>query len=368
MRGSAPGAPLRAMVSVTTIWIVARVISWHGASHLPEELAIPDPSRNARQVEMQAKILPPAVVRKPVPGEGAKLRRPVPNIEFGVDTGVMPTLPNAGSSPTHSQRWPYSPGFQTFFLPAALRRSGAGSNPATKTIPRFPDPPPSSHFKRLAGYFWIHARQTSGAKQGAPREPGGAAANGRYGGSQAGAIFSYHLFDQPGPDLALYGRLSAALAPVREGEIALGGRIRPLRGLPLAVHAEQRFGADAGGAAGTAFFVTAGTGPNPIVDRLALETYGQAGYVLGRNETYFFDGTATLEHPLAESDGRRVAVGAGLWTGGQRGIRRLDAGPRASLHVSTGTLSTRIAIEGRFRVAGNARPGSGAALTVSTSF
>jgi len=99
-----------------------------------------------------------------------------------------------------------------------------------------------------------------------------------------------------------------------------------------------------------------------------LETYAQAGYVLGRNETYFFDGSATVQRPIADSDGRRLLAGAGLWAGGQRDIHRLDVGPRVSLDLPSGTSSTRISIDARVRVAGNARPGSGAALTVATSF
>ena len=99
-----------------------------------------------------------------------------------------------------------------------------------------------------------------------------------------------------------------------------------------------------------------------------LETYGQAGYVLGRNRTYFFDGSATVQRPIADLGDPKLSVGAGLWTGGQRDIRRLDIGPRASLELPMGGLLTRIAVDGRVRVAGHARPGSGVALTVSTSF
>jgi len=104
------------------------------------------------------------------------------------------------------------------------------------------------------------------------------------------------------------------------------------------------------------------------VDRFALETYAQAGFVLGRNETYFFDGSATVQRPIAEFGGRRLSAGAGLWAGGQRDIHRLDVGPRVSLELPVGNSLTRVAVDMRVRVAGNARPGSGAALTVSSSF
>ena len=263
---------------------------------------------------------------------------------------------------------PYSDAVDGFVLPASIGGPGGDSGDRATTIPRFPDPPRSRRGNNLAAYFWVHARQYSGAHQELRDVQGRSIANGQYGGSQAGVILSYRLFNRPDPEISLYGRLSAALAPVSQEEIAAGMRIRPVRKVPLAVHAEQRFDAGSGRAAGTAFYATGGTGPDPIVERFALETYAQAGYVLGRNETYFFDGSATVQRPIADFDGRRLSAGAGLWAGGQRDIHRLDAGPRVSLELPLGTSLTRIAVDARVRVAGNARPGSGAALTVSTSF
>lgn len=224
------------------------------------------------------------------------------------------------------------------------------------------------HSGKWGGYFWIYARQGSFAGQIGPGTGKRSQSNGQYGGSQTGAILSYHLPDMPFPDISLYGRLSAALDPWSEQEFAFGTRIRPVRSLPVALHLEQRLDAGSGGNSGTAIFVTGGTGPDQIVERFALETYAQAGYVLGRNETYFFDGSATVQRPIAEFDEKKLSVGAGLWAGGQRDITRLDIGPRASFDLPVGSVMTRIAVDGRVRIAGSARPGNGAALTVSTSF
>jgi hypothetical protein len=134
------------------------------------------------------------------------------------------------------------------------------------------------------------------------------------------------------------------------------------------LHAEQRFDAARGRESGTAFFVTGGTGPEPIAERWTLETYAQAGYVLGPNETYFFDGAATVQRPIAGLGSARISVGPGAWAGGQRNIRRVDVGPRIDVAVPVIGHSARIALDWRIRVAGNARPGNGAALTVSTGF
>jgi len=276
---------------------------------------------------------------------------------------------SAASLSLHRHRLgPYSDAIGGFVLQASFRGSGGDSGDRTTTIARFPDPPRSLRGNNLAAYFWVHARQDSGAPQELRDSQGRSIANGQYGGSQTGVILSYRLFDRPAPEISLYGRLSAALAPVSQEEIAVGMRIRPVRKVPLAVHAEQRFDAGSGRPVGTAIFATGGTGPDVIVDRFALETYAQAGFVLGRNETYFFDGSATVQRPIAEFGGRRLSAGAGLWAGGQRDIHRLDVGPRVSLELPVGNSLTRVAVDMRVRVAGNARPGSGAALTVSSSF
>ena len=58
----------------------------------------------------------------------------------------------------------------------------------------------------------------------------------------------------------------------------------------------------------------------------------------------------------------------GVWSGGQTGAARLDLGPRASLRVATGPATSRLALDWRFRVAGNARPASGPTLTISAGF
>lgn len=369
MSGSAPGAPLRAMASVTVIWIVARVISWHSPANISWPPVTSVDGRTLRHAAgPETKKLRQAALSEPVHEQKARSRPHVRYVRGSATTGAMPMQPAVSAYPSRPAPWPYPVEIRDFFLQAALRPPGTNPNEAAIAIQRFPNSSPASRNNRLAAYFWIHARQKSGAKQGFQGKSGRSAANGQYGGSQAGAILSYRLSDEPDPDMALYSRISAALAPVSQREIAVGARIRPLRNLPLAGHAEQRFDADGGSVAGTAFYMTGGTGPEPVVGRLMLETYAQAGYVLGRDETYFFDGSATVQRLLAESAGQTLAAGAGLWAGGQRGIRRLDVGPRASINLTSGSQSTRIAIDGRIRVAGNARPGSGAALTVSTSF
>lgn len=64
-----------------------------------------------------------------------------------------------------------------------------------------------------------------------------------------------------------------------------------------------------------------------------------------------------------------MRLGAGVWAGGQNGAVRLDIGPRVSIPLNLGkSVSSRIAIDWRMRVAGNASPASGPALTIASSF
>jgi hypothetical protein len=62
-------------------------------------------------------------------------------------------------------------------------------------------------------------------------------------------------------------------------------------------------------------------------------------------------------------------IGAGIWGGVQKGAARLDAGPSASVAMPLGRgTNGRIAIDWRFRLAGEAVPDSGPALTLSAGF
>ncbi|VVT20968.1 hypothetical protein SPHINGO361_150133 [Sphingomonas sp. EC-HK361] len=60
--------------------------------------------------------------------------------------------------------------------------------------------------------------------------------------------------------------------------------------------------------------------------------------------------------------------GLGAWGGAQREASRLDIGPSIVALVPVGRQRARLTIDWRQRVAGNARPGSGLALTIGADF
>jgi hypothetical protein len=194
----------------------------------------------------------------------------------------------------------------------------------------------------------------------------GGAVGGTYGASQAGAVLRYRLAPSDWHRPTLYLRGTAALNGVREQEAALGASARPFGEVLMVAVVELR-----------ATRNNNGTGPRPAVaviselppqalpSGLQAEVYVQAGYVGGRDASAFVDGLVRLDHKLAT----RLRVGAGAWGGAQENASRLDLGPTASITLSLGNFAgARLGLDWRFRVAGDASPDSGAALTLSAGF
>ena len=97
---------------------------------------------------------------------------------------------------------------------------------------------------------------------------------------------------------------------------------------------------------------------------LRAEGYAQGGWVGGRYATAFADGQARVTHGAITAGPARLRVGAGAWGGAQKFAERFDVGPTLTADLA----SVRLALDYRMRVAGNARPGNGLALTLSTGF
>ena len=93
------------------------------------------------------------------------------------------------------------------------------------------------------------------------------------------------------------------------------------------------------------------------------EGYAQGGWVGGRYATLFADGQARITRAVPV--GRvNIAVGAGVWGGAQKFAERVDVGPTIAL----ATAHSRLSLDYRAKVTGNASPGDGLALTLSTGF
>jgi len=82
----------------------------------------------------------------------------------------------------------------------------------------------------------------------------------------------------------------------------------------------------------------------------------------------FFDAQARASREIALLGNKPLKFGGGVWAGGQEGVTRLDIGPTIGTVIQVGEASMRVDADWRFRIAGDAAPASGPALTLSTSF
>jgi len=137
----------------------------------------------------------------------------------------------------------------------------------------------------------------------------------------------------------------------------------PFRSIPVALTIERRqaIGKLGGGRSAFAMFLEGGVYQRPIAWGFSLDGYAQAGVVGMRHRDLFADGGATLTKPLFG----RYAAGFGVWGGVQPGLYRVDAGPRVSMRVRH---NMRVHLDYRYRVAGNAEPGSGPVITLAGDF
>lgn len=184
------------------------------------------------------------------------------------------------------------------------------------------------------------------------------ASGGSLGASQAGSRLTYNFTRQ----ISATFRTSSDVGR-RGGEVAAGVRIQPVAGIPLWVDAErrQRVGRFGGGRTAFALFFETGVYDRPMPLHFLLDSYLQGGIVGVRKRDKFVDGALTLTRPIY----KQFSAGFGVWGGAQPGLYRVDVGPRVSMRVRK---NLRVHFDWRQRVAGNATPGSGPAVTLAGDF
>ena len=199
----------------------------------------------------------------------------------------------------------------------------------------------------------------------------GLATAAQYGGSQSGIIATYRVNKGNKTRLSLLARAAISPANRNDREIAIGLRWQPGNRFPITLSAERRFRQSARDA--TAIYVAGSVDKLPLAAKFRLSGFAQGGLVstgsLSKHRsTPFLDAGLRAERDVATLHPAKFAIGAGAWAGGQRGTRRLDFGPTLSADIGIAKTNLRLNADWRFRVAGNASPGDGPTLTISTGF
>jgi hypothetical protein len=188
--------------------------------------------------------------------------------------------------------------------------------------------------------------------------PSSLANGGQLGGSQAGARLSYNFTRQ----IAASFRTTSDVGR-RGAEVAGGVRIQPVGSIPLWFTAErrQRVSQCCTGRNAFALFAESGVYQRPLPWDFELDAYLQGGVVGFRTRDLFVDGGMTFTRPVY----RQFSAGLGVWGGAQPGVYRVDAGPRVTMKVRN---NIRVHVDWRQRLAGNAMPDSGPAITLAGDF
>lgn len=214
-------------------------------------------------------------------------------------------------------------------------------------------PPPVPGRSRWSASVWLHLRRGGGGA-------GAIGPGGTLGGSQAGLRVNRRIAD----GVAVSARAYLPLGAPEAAEAALGIDWQPLPDLPVHLLVERRQALGEEGRSAFSATLYGGVHDAPLPGGFRLHAYAQAGIVGLRARDPFAEGAARIVLPL----GGGVEAGAGAWAAVQPGAARVDAGPHLSVRLPGGPSGPRLAAEWRFRLAGDAAPASGPALTLAADF
>jgi hypothetical protein len=328
------GRPLKFLAVLLGGWITARaVLLWPPVVATMDRMVLversPPPVVAMAVITLQPQSAPRVSLR--VPAHGHRVAIQLPGRQTVTEKAIAVTdVPN----PAHA---------------------GVGP-PPREPPPGAPTGTPGNRLSRWSASAWLVVRD-NGAATLAP--------GGTLGGSQAGLRIAYRpLRDAP---VALFGRLSRPLQ-TPGAEAAIGIEAQPFAAIPVRAAIEQRFALEQGAAEGTAVSLVGGVSDVRLPAGLLLDGYGQAGVIGWRRRAAFADGAVSISRPVASLGRTDLLLGGGVWGAAQPGVSRLDVGPRAELRFPVGSQRVRLSAEWRQRIAGNARPRSGPALTLGTDF
>jgi hypothetical protein len=229
--------------------------------------------------------------------------------------------------------------------------------------------------RRWLASLWAFYRPEGGSGNAAAATGAGAGTGpALLGGSQWGARVAVSV-GRSGQAEG-FARVASAGRNAHGVEGAVGVAVRPFSGVPIQVVAERRqrlAGQD--GRSAFAAYAVGGVSDAPITAGWRIDGYGAAGIVGARQQDLFAQGQMRVTHDVIKLGGLRISGGAGGWAGAQRGAARADIGPTIDARLDNqraqaGGLvgNTRLSIDWRQRVAGQAAPTSGIAITLGSDF
>ncbi|WHO37894.1 hypothetical protein PMI04_015140 [Sphingobium sp. AP49] len=195
--------------------------------------------------------------------------------------------------------------------------------------------------------------------------PADLASVGRLGGSQAGSRLDYDLTPKASSRVAAYGRITAALERPAAPEAAIGLSLQPARAIPVSVAVERRIAIGNGARNAGAVIIAGGFAPRHVAGTLEASGYAQTGMVGFHARDLFVDGKFSLLAPIKRAP---LRIGASISGGAQPTVERLDIGPEVQLRLPLPRIAARLGIEWRERIAGQAAPASGIAITLAADF
>lgn len=337
-------APLRFLLGVATIWVIARgavLTGWTpGAIGTPAAALLGGDPAAAAAVRQS-------------PGETIVSQRHRPPVRGAAEPARLTSASPKPQTPAKSAREVAIVFKVEEPLPRKARSIGAAAQTPLAAITT----PPERSGSRWSGSAWAFAR---GGGHGRALSP-----DGQIGGGQAGARVLYRVAG----GLAVAARVSRTIGGPDQSEAALGLDWQPVPRLPIHLLVDRRIGLDGGGRSAWALGAAGGVYAVPLAPGWRLDGYGEAGLVGAHARDLYADGAVRAGRALSLGDrGATLTLGLGVWGAAQPGAARVDAGPSAVLRVPIEGRTISGALDYRARVAGDARPHSGLALTVGVDF
>ena len=193
----------------------------------------------------------------------------------------------------------------------------------------------------------------------------GPAATPILGGGQSGASLSYTIDPLARRRLAIVGRFNTANNDIGTAQAAVGLRWNIRNGIDIS--AERLIAA--GDKARDDWTLRLAAGTRNRFGPATMTAYGEAG-ILGAGDLYA-GAQARAALPIASIGAVAITAGPAAWASVQTGApttHRIDIGPSIAARIPAGRLNLDLSADWRVRIDGNAAPGSGPAVTLSTGF